>query len=223
MNRGAILITLVFVLVAVAALLFYIRHSVEPQEEQLPPVGQNLFEQSVSTPEITFSYPKDFALAVQEEQVLVSSYIPPCSEGFDYCLYYKGGAYEGTNFDSAGLRIQRRFDLNDEDACLTTPPEGYEKAEPVTRTSEGYATSFFSGLGDAGAGHYAEEDLYRLSIGGTCYEFETRIGASQYENYESGTIKEFTQSHRAVVEGALAGILENITFTESKTKVEFPR
>lgn len=57
---------------------------------------------------LEFVRPDDFGLALHPHQVLVSSYILPCDESFDYCLYYLGRELEGTNFESAGLRIERR-------------------------------------------------------------------------------------------------------------------
>ena len=205
-------------------MLFYIRHGAVP-EASIPetPVAENLFEQSVATPEITFTYPKAFGLAVKEDQVMTTSYIPPCNAGFDYCLYYNGTSYGGTNFDSAGLRIERRLDLSEREVCLTTPPEGFENNAPVTLNSGEYATSLFPEIGDAGAGHYAQGKLYRLSYKDACYEFETRISASQYANYEPGTLVEFTETNRALLQADLEAIVQSITFTDSKESVAFPR
>lgn len=224
MSRAGILISLVVVLAAVAGCLFYIRHGeiLQTPEGETSTLGENLFEQSVVTSEITFFYSKEFSLAIKEEQVLQTSYIPPCSPGFDYCLYYTGAAYAGTNFDSAGLRIQRRPDLLEQQSCLVTSSEGFENIEPVTFISEGYATSLFPALGDAGAGHSAVGDLYRLSYKDMCYEFETRISASQYANYEPGTIVEFTNIDKTALEAHLQTIIRNILFTDSKERVVFP-
>jgi hypothetical protein len=170
---------------------------------------------TVSTPEITFSYGGDIALATKPDQILVKSYIPSCSEGFDYCLYYKGLTYENTNFESAGLRIDRRADLKTQSTCLNTMPEGYSDLRPVISNQTGYSTSVFGGLGDAGAGHYSSGDLYRLWFGTTCYEFETRIGETQFANYPAGSIVEFTDANRAAVQQKLKDLLANITITST--------
>lgn len=75
--------------------------------------------------ELMFVRPADFGLALHRDQLLVRSVIPPCDEGFDYCLYHIGEEFAGTNFKSAGIRIERREDLETAAACLFTPPRGY--------------------------------------------------------------------------------------------------
>src|SRR5690348_12489307 len=76
------------------------------------------FDQSLSDGTITVHYPSaDFALATTQMQILAHSYIPPCSSNFNYCLYYIGTKFQGTNFESAGLRIQKRADLATRTKC----------------------------------------------------------------------------------------------------------
>lgn len=140
---------------------------------------------------ISFEKPEDFGLALNTSQISVSSYIPPCDSTFDYCLFYTGNEFEKTNFGSAGIRIKNRKDLADVNACLMTPPEGYEVYKPTrTASTSAYSLSVFN-IGDAGMGHYAGGELYRLSYMGTCHEFETRISATQFANFPEGTKDEF--------------------------------
>ena len=164
----------------------------------------------------------DFGLAVTDRQLLVRSYIPACDYGFDYCLYYYSPAYEGTNFESAGLRIQRRPDLVTAKACLTTSPAGYLDFEPEVRKGDGYATAVFAPLGEAAVGHYASGELYRLFFDGGCYEFETRIAQSQFLNYEPGTIEEFTEADAAALRARLWELLSQVRFVERPEIVIFP-
>lgn len=185
------------------------------------------FPQTLTTPSgITFGWQPDlYGLAVTPEQILTRSYIPPCDSGtpgFDYCLYRVGNQYEGTNFESAGLRIKQRTDLKTKNACLTTLPEGFTKMMPKAEVTDDYTTSVFSPVGSAGAGHYASGSLYRLSYGSTCYEFETRIGETQYANYPEGSIKKFTDADRANVQKELLQLLGSITIASSSEKVTFP-
>ena len=58
--------------------------------------------------ELMFVQPADFGLAVHWDQLLVKSMIPPCDDGFDYCIYYYGDDFAGTNFRSAGVRSTAR-------------------------------------------------------------------------------------------------------------------
>ncbi len=174
------------------------------------------FDRTLSDGVITTGYPSaEMGLATTQAQVLVHAYIPPCDQGFDYCLYYTGGAYAGTNFESAGFRIQKRPDLTTQNTCLETPPAGYDAhfAPHATSTSATHAASVFIPLGDAGAGHYAEGALYRLFIPGTstCYEFESRIGETQFANYPPGAIKLFTDADRQQMEMLLTKLVRGIT------------
>ena len=178
---------------------------------------------TVSMADISFTYEgaEGFDLAEIPGQVLVSSYIPPCDIPFNYCLYYRGDKYKDTNFDSAGLRISNRSDLSTSARCLNTPPAGYT-LRPKIRQGEGYSTSLFAPLGNAATGHLSEGEIYRLSVGGACYEFEARIGTSQITNYEPGTVKEFTEGDRASILVQLRNMLRQITITATDATVIFP-
>lgn len=248
-RRTSITIGIIIVFVAAGA-CWYIGHSRAPAvpaephtpsapatttpTQPLPPnTGGGTGTQQVSTGVLLFAYQQaTFGLATDSEHILVKSYIPPCGDGtsnFDYCLYYTGTAYDGTNFESAGLRIQKRADLTTETSCLQTPPAGYGSSVHASGvyTGVGYTTSGFWPVGDAGAGHSASGELYRLAytepLTGDliCYEFETRIGTTQFGNYPEGSIKEFTTSDRAAVAGTLRGILEHITLPND-TLLKFP-
>jgi hypothetical protein len=216
MHRKLLIGAVVLLILAVAALI-YITPSSSPTK--LPATSQ-----TISTPEITFGYQENmFGLAVTDEQVLVKSYIPPCDSGFDYCLYYIGGAYNGTNFESAGVRIKQRTDLTTQNRCLSTLPDGFMGIAPRILMQKTYGTSVFAPIGDAGAGHYANGAVYRLSFGGTCFEFQTRIGETQFANYEPGTIKEFTAQDQKDVEMILASLLAGVHITNGDTPVLFPK
>jgi hypothetical protein len=183
-------------------------------------------ENSVSTPEISFHYPSDFGLAVKPEQILTKSYIPPCElENFDYCLYYTGPDYRESNFESAGVRIKRRLDLMAERLCLTTPPAGYASLAPAnTTSSDQYATSVFRPLADAATGHSARGELYRLYLrnSNSCFEFETRIGQSQFVNYPPGTITEFTARDQAALANRLRQLLGSVVLAGGG-RISFPQ
>ncbi|MDE2079378.1 MAG: hypothetical protein KGI73_03265 [Patescibacteria group bacterium] len=173
------------------------------------------FDQTIGDGALTIAFPsKDFGLATNAAQVLARAYIPPCDPAFDYCLYYIGNAYAGTNFESAGLRVKKRAVLTNQKSCLTTPPAGYTSLKTAASTSTAaYAASVFSPLGDAGAGHYANGTLYRLydTAPATCYELETRIGETQFANYPPGAIQKFTDADRAALSAELDRMLEKIS------------
>lgn len=89
-------------------------------------------------------------------------------------------------------------------------------------SSSSYTTSLFAPLGNAGAGHYTSGALYRLFVANTCYEFETRIGETQFLNYPAGSIRKFTDANRASVASELTHMLQSITIASSTTTVVFP-
>ncbi|HUC31509.1 MAG TPA: hypothetical protein VMR99_02355 [Candidatus Paceibacterota bacterium] len=183
------------------------------------PVG----DQNVSDGTVTLLYPTaDFALATSSEQISSKSYIPPCDPDFEYCLYYVGTAYHGTNFESSGIRVDQRIDLTTQSTCLITPPTGYANFTPTSTTAGDYAVSEFTPLGDAAAGHFSSGTLYRLEYNGACYEFETRIGQSDFENYPSGTIQQFTATDQANLQTELHNILDSITLPSGET-INFPQ
>lgn len=172
--------------------------------------------------DVAFLVPGDFGLATNPEQVLVESYIPPCAEGFSYCVYYNADMYTDTNFESAGMSVTERDDLTSTSTCLTTPPNGYDSFTASTSDAGVYQTSVFSPVSDAATGHVATGAVYRLAYKDTCYEFQTRLGTSQYANYEPGSITEFTPMDERVMEQKLQGVLDSVTFTKDGSPVQFP-
>ena len=180
------------------------------------------YASSVSDGTVMVGYPApEFGLAVRREQ-MPPSYIPACDEGFAYCLYYAGDRYAGTNFESAGVGIRRRDDLAAADRCLQTPPDGYPDLKPsVSLAAQGYSSAAFGPTGDAAAGHYASGAVYRLATAGRCYEIETRVGETQFANYEAGTIREFTDADQAALEAEQRAIIDSITLA-SGGAVTFP-
>jgi hypothetical protein len=190
------------------------------------PTQQNDEANSVSTGAIKWSYPDNFGLAVTSEQLkgMVQSYIPPCEEGFDYCLYYKGADFKGTNFESAGIRVNKRADLTTERLCLNTPPAGRTNMGNSTASTSAYSASIFSPLGDAAAGHYSNGELYRVYIlnDKSCTEIETRIGESQFDNFPAGTIKRFGESDRDKVYEGFRSILNSLKISATGETIRLP-
>lgn len=217
MKRSTII--LIVILVILGLLIYWLKDK-NIYQRDLAPV--KMTNQTVSDGVLQFGFPEDFGLAVTKEQVLVKSYIPPCNEGFNYCIYYNGQAFAGTNFESAGIRISKRADLRDETSCLTTPPDGYTNMKPSTSKQASYSASIFSPIGDAGAGHYANGEEYRLWVQNICYEIETRIGETQFANYPPGTIKQFTEDDRNAVYKSFNSIISSLKILPAGLSVTLP-
>lgn len=164
---------------------------------------------------VTLQVPADLSLAVAGEPLLATSTIPPCDEGFDYCLYLPQGSYAGTNFRAAGTAIKLRADLTSQTSCLLAQPSGYQSLQPgLVVEPEGpdaASTARFAGLMDGAAGTYANGELRRLYVAGSCYEFTSRVVESQFGNYPTGTITEFTAADRQTVLGHLSDALERVS------------
>lgn len=225
----ALILWIIAIIVIAAEVVWYVR-STKPTSTLLQTTtsttGVASSSQTTSDGTITFATPRDFGLATTPQQVVVKSYIPPCEEEFNYCLYYNADTYKGTNFESAGLSITKLSGLTTTQTCMTTPPQGYDTSIKPTATSStsDYSTSVFENIGDAGAGHYASGTLYRLFIqqNSSCYEFLLRIGETQFANYPAGTIKEFTDADRQSLNQALTNLLQSITFANGE-QIRFPK
>jgi len=215
-NKHILIILLVLIAIALIGKSMTPKPLDTPIVEEIPmatttePVEEAPMTQSNGI--ITFAVPKDFGLALTVDQIMNKHYIPSCDNTFDYCLYYNGTKYDGTNFESAGLRIKNRTDLKTVATCLNTSPDSFPglKSQVVASTTS-YMVASFPGIGDAGAGHYASGEFFRLAYDGTCHEFETRVGATQFLNFPAGTKREFTGDDSIALRKELRDIITNST------------
>ncbi len=185
------------------------------------PVTSSTTQRIATDGALSIVYSSAFSLAHKPEEISKQSYIPPCEQGFVFCLYYTGKDYDGTNFDGAGLGVVKRSDIDTESECLDTPPEGYTDVTPISRRETEYSVSAFPRLGDAAAGHYSHDEFYRLYTQSTCYEFLGRIGQSQYGNYEEGTIEEFAADQETTLRAQLRALMQSVTI-DDVGDIDFP-
>lgn len=233
MNKSVyILVLLIIILVGMGFVVYFSGDDVAVEDvgDEIVDVIDEVDEGDVIAPndltkvvakggKFSFERPSDFSLALTREQVLLSSVFVPCGQDFDYCLYFHSSEFSDTNFEGAGLRIFERLDLPTSEMCLETLPDGYSDIEPKIVSSDKYSVSLFSPIRDAGAGHYSVGNLLRLSIGTECYEFETNIRETQFENYEDGTIDKFTNEDRQIVSEKLKNILRTVKLVENDEAV----
>ena len=169
--------------------------------------------------DVSLSYPEEFGLAVNQDQLLVSSYIPVCDQGFDYCLYLNSSEFDGTNFDGAGLRIDVRDDLEYEAACMLEQPAGYSDLTPIVDGSGDHTTALFGNVGQGAAGHFTKGAIYRLQYEGNCYEFETRIAQTQFGNYPEGEVERFSEAAQDGLSARLTGILNRVSLPDGRERL----
>lgn len=167
--------------------------------------------------DVLVSYPEGFGLAVTQEQLQVSSQIPPCDEGFDYCIYLASGAYDGTNFSSAAVRIQQRDDLTTEADCVLAQPGGYSGLVPVIAGASDFATTMYQPVDQGAAGHFSRGSLGRLYYESVCYEFEPRVAQAQFSNFPTGTLEEFDADDLDTTEGLLMSVLDSVTLPDGRS------
>lgn len=162
--------------------------------------------------EVALTYPLGLGLAATPQQLLTRSMIPACDQPFDYCLYLPRDQFEGTNLSSAGLRINARHDVTAEISCLLAQPPGYSDLQPGVMRGTA-STSRFGDLRQGAAGSYSQGELRRLWTGHACYEFETRQVLTRYENYEPGTITQFTDADQAALTDRFDAVLSSVHLT----------
>ncbi len=215
--KNSTLWTIVIVIIIIGVLAFIFWGAKDQGNSSYDETGVEAFDQSISDGAVKISFSsEDFGLATNATQILTEASVPPCSGDFIYCVYYKGKAYNGTNFESAGIRISKRADLATESVCLNTPPNGYDNSvvpntlKPQAKVS----TSLFKDLSDSGAGHLVVFSVYRLfnkAIGTSttavpCYEFQTTIAKESASNNQS-----FTDDEANKLNARMTNMLKNIT------------
>lgn len=159
--------------------------------------------------EVTLEPPADLALAATPAQLTTISTIPACSEPFDYCLYLPADAFAGTNLSSAGLRVGHRPDLTAEISCLLAQPGGWQDLQPGVLRLPAASTSRFGDLSEGAAGSYSQGEVRRLWTGENCYEFESRLVLTRFENYEPGSVSEFTAQQQTALQAELLAVVES--------------
>lgn len=171
--------------------------------------------------EVTLEYPADYSLAATPQQLAALSMSPACSEPFDYCIYLPESASAGTNLSGAGLRVARRPDLTAEISCLLAQPAGWSDLQPGVLRLPAASTSRFGDLGEGAAGSYSQGEVRRLWTGQNCYEFESRLVLTRFENYPPGAVQEFTSVQQAALGQELLGITEAATLSDGRP-IEWP-
>ncbi len=138
----------------------------------------------------TVRYPGDFALwtvRLKYPEAASVGYIPVCRFEPVACFVYAGHEYDGTNFSGAALSISVLRDKRTDEACadmdLASSPA---KIVTINGTSFHYAVT-----GEGAAGHSMGGNTFRTLYQGVCFELAANIGASNFANYDPGTIKEF--------------------------------
>lgn len=219
MNKNSGIIFLLISLLLIVVIYFVNKNQLGFNIQPESPQNNNGQTGSTSEETITdialnysLSYPTDFTKLGTDERAELNTlgYIPPCTEDYNTCLYYSGERYTETNFDSAGLSAHIIEATNRESCEAFTGSYLLPNTDISTENLNGNTFSV-ARSGDAGAGHIAEETLYRTYHNDICLEIVTRIGYTQFANYPEGTIKEFTENNREDLMNDMKNIIRTLS------------
>lgn len=141
----------------------------------------------------SFKYPSDFGFSTDVQQVRTLAYIPVCDDGAVACAFITRDNYPDTNFDAAGVSVTILKDKLTENACRQIDNLSIrDSGAPTTQTINGVNFAFADG-GDAAAGHFSDDKIYRAFHDGSCYELHARVGSTDIDNYPPGTVQQFNQ------------------------------
>lgn len=139
----------------------------------------------------------------REAEAHAGSYIPPCDDGFLACIAWRGTAFEGTNFGSAGVAVFAP-DAATAAACKAIR-SGAVPGEARRETIGGREFTTYT-TGEGAMSHAAEDDVRLTWDGSTCWRLVARIGSTRLEVYEPGRVAPFTDADRARLRAALRAI-----------------
>jgi hypothetical protein len=130
---------------------------------------------------------------------------------FIACVVYPANKYAGTNFGAASVEELEVAGAATEAACLTAQTFGPVVEIVGKVTINGIVFLHTTGTGGA-LGHYLKTDHYRAFHENKCYDLSTNVTASEFANFDPGTIKEFTHEDERHVRKELTEIVKSFRF-----------
>lgn len=146
----------------------------------------------------------------REAEAHAGSYIPPCDDGFLACIAWRGEAFRGTNFGSAGVGVFTP-DAATAAQCQATR-SGAVPGEARRETVGGREFTTYT-TGEAAMSHAARDDVWLTWDGRTCWQLVARIGSTRLEVYEPGSVGPFTDADPERLRATLREIVESFAPT----------
>ena len=174
------------------------------QSKNARDTGSHKFESPDHT--VAFQY-SDPVILCREGSSECQGYLGMCSADQVTqiaCLGYGGASYAGYNFSGATISLGILRGAGDEKSCFDF---GGNKAANEKINGINFKTSQD---GDAGMGHYVEDNMYRTFVDGNCYAIDVRIATTVFENYDPGTVKKFRPADRDKVFRKLKQVLDTL-------------
>ena len=140
----------------------------------------------------------------READAHATSVIPPCDDGFLACIAWRGAAFEGTNFDSAGVAVFAP-DAASAVQCRATR-SGAVPGEARQETVGGLEFTTYT-TGEGAMSHASHDDVWLTWDGARCWQLVARIGSTRLEVYEPGRVEAFSDADREQLRAVLRDIL----------------
>jgi hypothetical protein len=157
----------------------------------------------------TITYPGGIEVLNAKSQINSSGYIPACDPDTSVvCFVYPASTYSKSNFSSAGVAVG----ITGAKSAATCIARGNgEMSTEGPKDINGVIFQAFS-FGEGAAGHHTNGLNYRAFYHNACYQLSTRINTTAFDNYEPGTIAEFTMDKEQSVLEALDKIIHSFKF-----------
>lgn len=157
----------------------------------------------------TTYYPNDIALITDQIIMQQSGYIPLCDPTHTIvCFSITSERYPNTNFSGAGLGIAVFTRTDSYNPCMRSR-EAEESLGQKTINGIEWNVYFFGG---GATGHFNQETIYRTAHNDMCFQMTARVATTNSGVYEPGTVQEFSNTQKLIVESNLNRIVSSFTF-----------
>jgi hypothetical protein len=131
------------------------------------------------------------------------------------CVVFPESRYPGTTFVGASFDEREIDEATTKSTCLRSPMRAVNVPEFDIATKDPKRiinrVSFLHGISvSVGSGTATTTDVYRAFHNGKCYELSLNFATTQFANYPTGTVKEFTDEDR--IRHELTTILDSFRF-----------
>ncbi len=147
---------------------------------------------------------------VSSPEISCTSYFPICDDDAIVCIAYPAGEYTRYNFGGGAFSVTV-LQSDTELQCLTHVDRN--TCQPLRGTETHNGVKFRAAdCAEGGLGHYIQHETYRAYYAGKCYQLSINIEETQFQNYDTGTTKEFSRRDREKVVQLLRRPLDTFSF-----------
>lgn len=174
--------------------------------------GTDQWSTYTAPPEQGFSikYPDNYRITTYRPgEERPGNYLPVVDKSAVVTIFRKDQPGKKTNLDSAGISVIIYNGCKSSGKCydFENPPEQTARQKCADVTIQNRIFKAAKGF-DAGAGHSAGVESFRIFHNNKCYEISFYISETSIENYEPGTVTKFD---RKKIHAELEGMLKTFT------------